>query len=134
MQGMCACWRRRPRPRDATTPERTAKATGGAGPATTRRGQPKGTSSDVDRSARRGSGKEQPHAAGGRPPWLAGRGQPRECVAGAPTTAQGSGDRVHAMKLAGNVMRTTFKVFQKSNSMIQMPNQFFYTQEDMLNY
>ena len=97
-------------------------AANGEGLAMTRRGRPKGTSSDVDRSARRGNGKEQPHALGNRPPWPVGRGQTRTCAAGAPTMAQGSGDRVHAMKLAGNVMRTAFKAFQKSNSMIQMPN------------
>ena len=86
-------------------------AANGEGLAMTRRGRPKGTSSDVDRSARRGSGKEQPHAPGSRPPGPAGPGQARASVAGVPTTAQGSGDRVHATKLAGNVMRTTFKAF-----------------------
>jgi len=42
--------------------------------------------------------------------------------------AQGSGDRGQTLKLSGIIMRTTFKAFQKSNPMIEMPNQFFYTQ------
>ena len=102
-------------------------AASGAGPATTRHEGPKGTGSDVDRSACRGSGKEQPHAPGSWQLWPARRGQARACATDVPTMAQGSGDRVHAMKLARNVMRMTFKAFQKSNSMIQMPNLFFYT-------
>ena len=34
-------------------------------------------------------------------------------VAGAPTTAQERGDRVHVIKPAGNVMRMIFKAFEK---------------------
>jgi len=67
----------------------------------------------------------------GQPATAASRTQPGTRARGwRADMAHGSGDRGRTLKLTRIVMRTTFKAFQKSNPMIQMPNQFFYTQED----
>ena len=53
---------------------------------------------------------------------------------GAAALSVGHGDHAPTPKPTVMCHARFLKAFQKSNSMIQMPNQFFYTQEGMLNY
>ena len=106
---------------------------GGAGPATTRCEWPKGTAATLTRVYAVAVGGAAAHL--GQPATATSRTRLGTRERGRRADmAQGSGDRCQKLKLTGIITRTTFKAFQKSNPMIQMSNQFFYTQEGTKGY